>query len=133
MWTENFQIYKLSLRKRGTRDQIASICWVWRKQGNSRKNISISASLTTVKPLTMWIKTNCEKVVKRWEYQTTDGNTRPPYLSPEKPVCQFCIGIQNRIWNNWLVQIWKRSMSRLYIVTLFIYMQYIMQNDRLDE
>jgi len=44
-----------------------------------QKNISISASLTTLKPLTMWITTNCGKFLKRWEYQN---------LSPEKPVCQ---------------------------------------------
>ena len=89
-----------------------------------QKNISISASLTTLKPLTMWITTNCGKFLKRWEYQN---------LSPEKPICQFFTGIQNRIWKNWLVQNWERSTSKLYIVTLFIYMQYIMQNARLDE
>ena len=39
------------LRKgRGTRDQIANICWIIEKQENSRKT-SISASLTTLKPL----------------------------------------------------------------------------------
>ena len=30
-----------------------------------------SASLTMLKPLTVWITTNCEKLFKRWEYQTT--------------------------------------------------------------
>ena len=42
---------------RGTRDQITNICWVLRKQGNSRKT-STYASLTTLKPLTEWITTN---------------------------------------------------------------------------
>ena len=28
-------------------------------------------SLTTLKPLTVWITTNCGKFLKRWEYQTT--------------------------------------------------------------
>ena len=32
---------------------------------------STSASLTTQKPLTLWITTNCRKFLKRWEYQTT--------------------------------------------------------------
>ena len=32
---------------------------------------STSASLTTLKPLTVWITTNCEKFWKRWEYQIT--------------------------------------------------------------
>ena len=42
----------------------------WRKQGNSRKT-STCASLTTLKPLTVWITTNCRKFFKRWEYQAT--------------------------------------------------------------
>ena len=37
---------------------------------NSRKT-STSASLTTLKPFTVWITTNCRKFLKRWEYQTT--------------------------------------------------------------
>ena len=35
---------------RGTRDQIANICWIWKKQESSRKT-SISALLTMPKPL----------------------------------------------------------------------------------
>ena len=37
-----------------------------KKQENSRKKIS--ALLTMPKPLTVWIKTNCGKFFKRWEY-----------------------------------------------------------------
>ena len=36
----------------------------------SRKT-SISVLLTTPKPLTVWITTNCGKYLKRWEHQTT--------------------------------------------------------------
>ena len=43
---------------RGTRDQIANICRVIKKQDSSRK---ISVLLTTPKPLTVWITTNCGK------------------------------------------------------------------------
>ena len=32
---------------------------------------STSASLTTLKLLTVWITMNCGKLLKRWEYQTT--------------------------------------------------------------
>ena len=42
----------------------------WKEQESSRK-ISTSASLTNLKPLTVWITTNCEKFLERWEYQTT--------------------------------------------------------------
>ena len=65
---------------RGTRDQIANICWIIKKQGSSRKT-SISALLTMPKPLTVWIKTDCGNSQK-------DGNARPPYLPPEKSVCR---------------------------------------------
>ena len=55
---------------RGTRDQIANICWVMEKEESSRKT-SISALLTMPKPLTVWIRINWGKFWKRWEYQTT--------------------------------------------------------------
>ena len=55
---------------RGTRDQITNIRWIIKKQENSRKT-STSASVTTLKPLTMWITTNLENSER-------DGNTRPP-------------------------------------------------------
>ena len=45
---------------RGTRDQIANICWIMEKQESSRKT-SISALLTMPKPLTVWITINCGK------------------------------------------------------------------------
>ena len=41
-----------------------------KKQESSRKT-STSALLTTPKPLTLWITTNCGKFFKRWEYQST--------------------------------------------------------------
>ena len=55
---------------RGTRDQIANICWIMEKAREFQKNI-YSALLTMPKPLTVWITINCEKFFKRWEYQTT--------------------------------------------------------------
>ena len=45
---------------RGTRDQIANIHWIIKKQESSRKT-SISVLLTMPKPLTMWITVNCGK------------------------------------------------------------------------
>ena len=43
---------------RGTRDQIANIHWIIEKQESSRKT-STSTSLIMLKPLTVWIGTNC--------------------------------------------------------------------------
>ena len=50
-----------------------------KKKESSRKT-STSALMTTPKPLTMWNTTV--------ENSERDGNTRPPYLSPEKSVCR---------------------------------------------
>ena len=47
-----------------------------RKQEDSRKT---SASLTTLKPL-------CES--QHLQNFERDGNTRPPYMTPEKAVCR---------------------------------------------
>ena len=55
---------------RGTGGQIANIVGSLKKQENSRKT-STDASLTMLKPLTVWITTSCGKFLKRWEYQTT--------------------------------------------------------------
>ena len=49
-----------SFRKgRGTRHQIANICWIMEKAREFQKNIS--ALLTMPKPLTVWITINCGK------------------------------------------------------------------------
>ena len=45
---------------RGTRDQIANIRWIIKKQESSRKTF-ISTLLTMPKPLTVWITINCGK------------------------------------------------------------------------
>ena len=47
------------LKGRGRRDQIANICWVIEKAREFQKETC--ASLTMLKPLTVWITTNCEK------------------------------------------------------------------------
>ena len=64
----------------GTRDQIANICWIIKKAREFQKT-SISALLTTPKPLTVWITIKCGNSER-------DGNTRPPDLPLEKPVCR---------------------------------------------
>ena len=53
---------------RGTRDQIANIHWIIKKAREFQKKVT-SALLTTLKPLTVWITTNCGKFLKTWEYQ----------------------------------------------------------------
>ena len=64
---------------RGTRDHIASIRWIIEEAKEFRKT---SALLIMPKPLTVWITINLEN-------PSRDGNTRPPYLPPEKSVCRL--------------------------------------------
>ena len=52
---------------RGTRDQIANICWLIKKKQESSRKTSIFALLTMPKPLTVWITANYGKFFKRWE------------------------------------------------------------------
>ena len=62
-------MYKLDLEKAEKLEiKLPTSVGSQKKQGNSRKT---SASLTTLKILTVWIITNCGKFLKRWEYQTT--------------------------------------------------------------
>ena len=59
---------------RGTRDQIANIHGIIEKASEFKKKKKTTlASLIMLKPLTVWITTNCR--------------TRPPYLS-KKHVCR---------------------------------------------
>ena len=54
---------------KGNKDHIAKIPWIIEKE--SSRKISTSVSLTTLKPLTVWITTNCGKFLNRWEYHIT--------------------------------------------------------------
>jgi len=92
---------------RGTRDQIANICWITEKAREFQKT-STSASLTKLKPLTEWITKNCGKFWKRREYKATlpdsweicmqvkkqqvrTGHGRMNWFQIGKGVCQGCI------------------------------------------
>ena len=46
---------------RGTRDQIANIHWIMEKAREFQKKTFISALLTMLMPLTLWITINCGK------------------------------------------------------------------------
>ena len=65
---------------RGTRDQIANICWIIIKARQYQENIYF-CFIDYAKAF------NCADHNKL-ENSSRGGNTRPPYLPPEKPVCR---------------------------------------------
>ena len=67
-------------KDRGTRDQIANICWITEKAKESQKNIyfciiDYAKAFDCVDHKKLW------KILKQTE-------CTPPYLPPEKPVCR---------------------------------------------
>ena len=60
---------------RGTRDQIASICWIMGKAREFQKNI-------------YFCFIDYAKAFDCVENSSRDGNTRPPDLPLEKPICR---------------------------------------------
>ena len=93
---------------RGTRYQIANICWIIKI---SRE--STSALLTIPKPLTVWITTNYGKFFKRWEYQTTWPASWEICMQVRKQQLELDMGQQTGSKLG-------KEYSRLYIVTLII-------------
>ena len=66
---------------RGTRDQIANIHWIIEKVREFQKNIYF-CFIDYAKSFT------CVDHNKLWKNSERDGNTRPPDLPPEKPICR---------------------------------------------
>ena len=60
---------KFKVHGRGTRDQIANICWIMEKARQFQKNINFCV-IDSIKAF-VWVTTDCGKFLKRWEYQTT--------------------------------------------------------------
>ena len=65
---------------RGTRDQIANICWIIEKAREFQKNIYF-CFIDYAKAIDCVDRNKLENSER-------DGNTRPPDLSLEKPVCR---------------------------------------------
>ena len=89
---------------------------------------STSASLTTPRPLTVWITTNCGIYLKRWEHQTTLPVLRNLYAGQE---ATFRAGHRTNDW----FQIGRVvRLGCILSPCLFnLYAEYIMQNAGLHE
>ena len=95
---------------RGSRDQIANICWIIEKAREFQKNIYFC--------FIDYAKAFDCMVHDKLENSERDGCTRPQDLPLRKPVCRSGSNSYNWIWKNRLVPNRKRSTSRLNILTL---------------
>ena len=73
MWTKNFRMHKLDYEREKNQRSNFQHPLAHRKKKRSFRKTSISPSLTTWKPLTVWITTNCGKFLRRLEYQITSA------------------------------------------------------------
>ena len=72
---------------RGTRNQIANIRWIMKKAREFQKNINLcfndyAKAFDCVHHNKLW------KILREVENSSRDGSTKPPDLSPEKPICK---------------------------------------------
>ena len=97
---------------RGTRDQIANICWIIQKARNFQKNIyfcfiDYAKAFDCVDHNKLW------KILKEREYQTTWPASWETYMKFRKQQLELDMEQQTGSKS-------QRSTSRLYIVTLLI-------------
>ena len=103
---------------RRTRYQISNIPWIIDK--GIPATTSTSALLFTLKPLTLWITTNCGQSLKLWVYQTTWSVSWETYMqsiNELQPDMEQLTG-------------WKlgKTTSSLCIVTLIIWLIWIVHH-----
>ena len=106
---------------RGTRDQIVNICWIIEKAREFQKNIYfwfIEYGLTK----------NCEKFLKRWEYQTTLPASWEIYTQVKKHI-QLELDMEQQTGS----KLGKEYIKAVYCHPAYLTSEYIMQNARLDE
>ena len=116
-WIRNFQIYKLCLEKaEGLEIKLPTFVGSWRKQGSSRKT-STSASLTMLKPLTVWITTNWKILKKTGVSDHLTYLLRNLYIFKKQ---QLGLGMGQLTGSKLGVQRLGQRSTRLYTVTLLI-------------
>ena len=98
------------IKGRGTRDQIANMCWIIEKARVPEKHLFLLYWLCQ----SLWLCGSQQTV----ENSSRGGNTRLPDLALKKLVCRSGSNSYNWTWNNRQVPNRKRSMSRLYITLL---------------
>ena len=117
---------KTGFRKgRESWSQISNIYWIIEKGRVFQK--ASTASVTTLKPLTVGIITNYVKLLKRWEYQTIWSPSLETCAGQEATVRTY---MEQRID----LKLGKEYIKAVYCDPAYLtYMQSIMRDDKLDE
>ena len=95
-------------KSRGTRDQIANICWIIEKAREFRELL-----YWLYQSLWLYGSQQTGKFFKKWEYQTTWPSSWEICMQVKKQ--QLELNMNNRLILNW-----EKNRSWLYIVTLLI-------------
>ena len=86
---------------RGTRDQIANSQWIIKKAREFKKNIYLC--FIDYANAFLWITTNCGKLLKRWEFQTT----LPASWEP-------CMQVKRQQWGPYMEQLTGITLRKEY-------------------
>ena len=109
-------MYKLDLKKADKPEiKLPTSTGSLKKQENSRKT-STSASLTTLKPLTLCITTNCGKFLMRLEYQTTLPASQ-----------ETCMQVRKQQLEPDVEQQTISKLGKEYIKAVYCHLDYLMQ------
>ena len=112
---------------RGTRDQIANICWIIEKARKFQKNIYF-CFIDYTKIFDCMVTTNCGKFLKRWKYQTTWLASWEICMQVKKQQLELDMEKQT---GSKLV---KKYVQAVYCHPAYLtYAEYIMRNPGLDE
>ena len=110
-WTKKFQMCKLGFKETEESEiKLPTFLCHGESKGIPEKHLFLLHWLC--KSHWLWITTNYGNLKR-------DGSSRPPYLSPDKPVYRT----RSKGWTRHgkiVVQNWERSMTRQYTVTLLI-------------
>ena len=126
----NIRMFKLDLEKAEEQEMKLPTSVRSQKKQENRKTTSTSASLTTLKPLTVWITTNCRKFLKSREYsQTTLPASREICMQGKKQQIEPAM----EWWTGSKLQ--KEYIKAVYCHFAYfnLYAGYIMWNAGLDE
>ena len=112
-WAKNFQMFKLDIEKAEEPEtKLTTSLESQKKQENSRK-MSTSASLTTLKPVTVCITTNCGKFFKRWEYHTWP------------PSWEICMHVRKQQLEPDMEQQTGSKLGKEYVKAIYCYSAYL--------